>query len=146
MVAIPSRHKSLFLLIGVVVLQVLFLAIQIRRDSQGRLIRVVAGEVFDVAVDVRLNSPTFGKWTGTYLSAANFRQVWVPPGFAHGFVVLSDVAECLWKTTEYWFPELERCILWNDPDIGIEWPIESPPTLGAKDAGGRRLYEAENIS
>ena len=77
---------------------------------QGRLVRVVVGEVFDVAVDVRLNSPTFGKWSGAYLSAANHRQVWVPPGFAHGFVVLSDVAECLWKTTEYWFPELERCI------------------------------------
>ncbi|MFM0741145.1 dTDP-4-dehydrorhamnose 3,5-epimerase [Paraburkholderia xenovorans] len=118
---------------------------QVQR-SQGRLVRVVVGEVFDVAVDVRLNSPNFGKWCGTYLSAANQRQVWVPPGFAHGFVVLSEVAECLWKTTEYWFPELERCILWNDPDIGIEWPIDFAPTLGSKDAAGRRLYEAENMA
>ncbi|CAE6751447.1 dTDP-4-dehydrorhamnose 3,5-epimerase [Paraburkholderia domus] len=118
---------------------------QVQRP-QGRLVRVVVGEVFDVVVDVRLNSPNFGKWSGTCLSAANQRQVWVPPGFAHGFVVLSDTAECLWKTTEYWFPELERCILWRDPDIGIEWPIEIEPTLGAKDAAGRRLYEAENFA
>lgn len=118
---------------------------QVQRP-QGRLVQVVVGEVFDVAVDVRLKSPDFGKWCGTYLSAANHRQIWVPPGFAHGFVVLSDVAECLWKTTEYWFPELERCILWRDPDIGIEWPIDYEPTLGAKDAAGRRLYEAENIA
>jgi dTDP-4-dehydrorhamnose 3,5-epimerase len=118
---------------------------QVQRP-QGRLVRVVRGEVFDVAVDVRLNSPNFGKWSGTHLSETNQRQVWVPPGFAHGFVVLSEVAECLWKTTEYWFPELERCILWCDPDIGIEWPIEFEPTLGTKDAAGRRLYEAENIA
>lgn len=118
---------------------------QVQRP-QGRLVRVVVGEVFDVAVDVRLNSPNFGKWSGAYLSSDNYRQVWVPPGFAHGFVVLSDVAECLWKTTEYWFPELERCILWNDPDIGIEWPIGIEPILGAKDAVGRRIYEAENFA
>ena len=118
---------------------------QVQRP-QGRLLRVVSGEVFDVAVDVRLNSPNFGKWSGEYLSAANQRQIWVPPGFAHGFVVLSDVAECVWKTTEYWFPELERCILWCDPDIGIEWPIDFEPILGTKDAAGRRLYEAENIA
>lgn len=118
---------------------------QVQRP-QGRLIRVVQGEVFDVVVDVRLNSPNFGKWSGEYLSAANQRQIWVPPGFAHGFVVLSDVAECVWKTTEYWFPELERCILWCDPDIGIEWPIDFEPILGTKDAAGRRLYEAENIA
>ncbi|WP_144110507.1 dTDP-4-dehydrorhamnose 3,5-epimerase [Paraburkholderia sp. BCC1886] len=118
---------------------------QVQRP-QGRLVRVVVGEVFDVVVDVRLNSPQFGKWSGTYLSAENQRQIWVPPGFAHGFVVLSEAAECLWKTTEYWFPELERCLLWCDPDIGIEWPIDFEPTLAAKDAAGRRLYEAENIS
>jgi dTDP-4-dehydrorhamnose 3,5-epimerase len=118
---------------------------QVQRP-QGRLVRVVRGEVFDVAVDVRLNSPNFGKWTGAYLSETNQRQIWVPPGFAYGFVVLSDVAECLWKTTEYWFPELERCILWCDPDIGIEWPIDFDPILGTKDAAGRRLYEAENIA
>ena len=118
---------------------------QVQRP-QGRLMRVVVGEVFGVAVDVRLNSPNFGKWCGAHLSAANHRQIWVPPGFAHGLVVLSDVAECLWKTTEYWFPELERCILWRDPDIGIEWPIDFEPILGAKDAAGRRLYEAENIA
>jgi dTDP-4-dehydrorhamnose 3,5-epimerase len=105
----------------------------------------VVGEIFDVVVDVRLKSPNFGKWCGAYLSAENHRQVWVPPGFAHGFVVLSEVAECLWKATEYWFPELERCILWSDPDIGIEWPIGFEPIVGAKDAGGRRLYEAENM-
>ncbi|XUW87233.1 dTDP-4-dehydrorhamnose 3,5-epimerase [Burkholderia sp. M6-3] len=118
---------------------------QVQRP-QGRLMQVVAGEIFDVAVDVRLNSPNFGKWCGTHLSAENHRQIWVPPGFAHGFVVLSDVAECLWKTTEYWFPELERCILWSDPDIGIEWPIDFEPIVGAKDAAGRRLYEAENMA
>jgi len=118
---------------------------QVQRP-QGRLVRVVRGEVFDVAVDVRINSPHFGQWTGTCLSEANQRQIWVPPGFAHGFVVLSDVAECLWKTTEYWFPELERCILWCDPDIGIDWPIDFEPILGTKDAAGRRLYEAENIA
>ena len=116
---------------------------QVQRP-QGRLLQVVVGEIFDVAVDVRLNSPNFGKWCGAYLSAGNHRQVWVPPGFAHGFVVLSDVAECLWKATEYWFPELERCIVWNDPDIGIEWPIDFQPIVGAKDAAGRRLYGAEN--
>ncbi|WP_341312579.1 dTDP-4-dehydrorhamnose 3,5-epimerase [Paraburkholderia sp. IMGN_8] len=118
---------------------------QVQRP-QGRLVQVVVGEVFDIVVDVRLRSPSFGKWCGVHLSAANHRQVWVPPGFAHGFVVLSDTAECFWKTTEYWFPELERCILWCDPDIGIEWPIDFAPTLGAKDAAGRRLYEAENIA
>lgn len=118
---------------------------QVQRP-QGRLMRVVAGEIFAVAVDVRLNSPSFGKWCGANLSAVNHRQIWAPPGFAHGFVVLSAFAECLWKTTEYWFPELERCILWRDPDIGIEWPIDFEPTLGAKDAAGRRLYEAENIA
>lgn len=118
---------------------------QVQRP-QGRLFRLVVGEVFAVAVDVRLNSPNFGKWCGEYLSAANHRQMWVPPGFAHGFVVLSEAAECVWKTTEYWYPELERCLLWRDPDIGIEWPIRFTPILGAKDAAGRRLYEAENIA
>jgi dTDP-4-dehydrorhamnose 3,5-epimerase len=115
---------------------------QIQRP-QGKLVRVVAGEVFDVAVDLRSGSPTFGKWAGVHLSAANKRQVWVPAGFAHGFLVLSETAEFLYKTTDYWYPEHERSLLWNDTDIGIEWPIEGEPTLAAKDAAGRRLVDAE---
>jgi dTDP-4-dehydrorhamnose 3,5-epimerase len=115
---------------------------QIQRP-QGKLVRVVAGEVFDVAVDLRSGSPTFGKWAGVHLSAANKRQVWVPAGFAHGFLVLSETAEFLYKTTDYWYPEHERCLLWNDTDVGIEWPIEGEPTLAAKDAAGRRLVDAE---
>jgi dTDP-4-dehydrorhamnose 3,5-epimerase len=115
---------------------------QVQRP-QGRLMRVVAGEVFNVAVDIRLGSHNFGKWVGVTLSAENHCQLWVPPGFATGFVVISDAAECLWKATEYWFPELERCILWSDPDIGVEWPVDGPPILGFKDEAGKRLYEAE---
>jgi dTDP-4-dehydrorhamnose 3,5-epimerase len=115
---------------------------QIQRP-QGKLVRVVAGEVFDVAVDLRSGSPTFGKWAGVHLSAANKRQVWVPAGFAHGFLVLSETAEFLYKTTDYWFPEHERCLLWNDADVGIEWPIEGEATLAAKDAAGRRLVDAD---
>jgi dTDP-4-dehydrorhamnose 3,5-epimerase len=113
------------------------------QHPQGKLMRVVAGEVFDVAVDIRLSSHNFGKWIGVHLSAANRRQVWVPPGFAHGFVVMSDMAECLCKSTDYWFPEHERSILWSDPDIGVDWPIEFAPILAAKDEAGKRLYEAE---
>ncbi len=113
------------------------------QHAQGKLVRVVEGEVFDVAVDVRKSSPNFGKWVGVHLSADNHRQLWVPPGFAHGFVVLSESAQFLYKTTYYWFPEFERSIVWNDPEIGIEWPIDFEPLLAAKDAAGKRLSEAE---
>ena len=113
------------------------------QHPQGKLVRVVAGEVFDVAVDIRKQSPTFGKWVGVTLSADNKRQLWVPPGFAHGFVVLSDSAEFLYKTTDYWFPEFERSIAWNDPSIGIEWPVSGEPVLAAKDAAGKKLRDAE---
>ncbi|MFM0494288.1 dTDP-4-dehydrorhamnose 3,5-epimerase [Paraburkholderia caledonica] len=113
------------------------------QHAQGKLVRVVEGEVFDVAVDIRKSSPNFGKWEGLILSAQNHRQLWIPPGFAHGFVVLSDSAQFLYKTTDYWFAEHERSIIWNDVDIGIEWPINFEPMLAAKDAAGKRLSEAE---
>jgi len=113
------------------------------QHAQGKLVRVVAGEVFDVAVDVRKSSPTFGKWVGVTLSAENKRQLWVPEGFAHGFVVTSDYAEFLYKTTDYWYPEFERSLLWNDPEIGIDWPIEGLPILAAKDAAAKTLANAE---
>jgi dTDP-4-dehydrorhamnose 3,5-epimerase len=110
---------------------------------QGKLVRVVAGEVFDVAVDLRRHSPTFGRWVGAILSADNTRMFWVPPGFAHGFVVLSDRADFLYKTTEYWYPEHERTLLWNDPEVGIAWPYDGAPTLAPKDAAGAPLAAAE---
>ncbi|HVW52312.1 MAG TPA: dTDP-4-dehydrorhamnose 3,5-epimerase [Trinickia sp.] len=110
---------------------------------QGKLVRVVSGEVFDVAVDLRRNSPTFGKWAGALLSADNKRQMWIPPGFAHGFYVTSDGAEFLYKTTDYWFPEHERTLLWNDPALGIEWPLDGAPQIAAKDEAGRLLADAE---
>ena len=113
------------------------------QHPQGKLVRVVQGEVFDVAVDLRRASPTFGRWVGEHLSAENKRQLWVPPGFAHGFVVLSDSAEFLYKTTDYWYPEHERSLLWNDPAIGIEWPLDAQPLLAAKDAAAPLLREAE---
>jgi dTDP-4-dehydrorhamnose 3,5-epimerase len=113
------------------------------KQPQGKLVRVVAGAVFDVAVDIRRSSPTFGKWVGDTLSADNRRMLWIPPGFAHGFVVLTDHAEFLYKTTDYWAPEHERTIIWNDPDLAIAWPTSGAPTLAAKDAAGRRLAEAE---
>ena len=116
------------------------------RQPQGKLVRVVAGEVFDVAVDVRASSPSFGKWVGMTLSADNCRQAWIPAGFAHGFVVLSETAEFLYKTTDYWAPEHERCIAWNDPAIGIEWPLDGAPLLSAKDQLGKLLADAETFA
>jgi dTDP-4-dehydrorhamnose 3,5-epimerase len=113
------------------------------QHPQGKLVRVVQGAVFDVAVDLRKSSSTFGKWVGEVLSADNNKQLWVPPGFAHGFVVLSDSAEFLYKTTDYWFPEHERSLLWSDPTVAIDWPIDFAPQLAAKDAAGMLLAEAE---
>jgi len=115
------------------------------QHPQGKLVRAVQGSVFDVAVDLRKSSPTFGRWVGTVLSAENHLQLWVPPGFAHGFVVLSESAEFLYKTTDYWYPEHERSLLWNDPEIGIEWPIDSTPQLAAKDLAGKLLAEADKF-
>ena len=111
--------------------------------AQGKLVRVVQGEVFDVAVDLRRASSTFGRWVGVRLSADNQKQLWIPPGFAHGFVVLSESAEFLYKTTDYWHPEHERSLLWNDPAIGIDWPIDFAPQLAAKDAAGKPLAQAD---
>lgn len=113
------------------------------KQAQGKLVRVVTGEVFDVAVDIRKSSPRFGQWTGVVLSAENQRQLWIPPGFAHGFVVLSDKAEFLYKTTDYWAPEYERSLQWNDPAIGIEWAIQGEPVMSAKDQQGKLLADAE---
>ena len=113
------------------------------QQPQGKLVRVVAGEVFDVAVDLRKSSPSFGRWFGTHLSAQNQHQLWIPEGFAHGFVVLSETAEFLYKTTDYYAPEHERSLLWNDPELGIEWPFDEPPQLSAKDQAGKRLSDAE---
>jgi dTDP-4-dehydrorhamnose 3,5-epimerase len=113
------------------------------RQPQGKLIRVIAGEIFDVAVDIRRGSPTFGKWEGARLSAESKAMLWVPIGFAHGFCVLSDFAEVLYKATEFYAPEHERCILWNDPEIGIEWPLSGAPLLSAKDAAGLPLRDAQ---
>lgn len=115
---------------------------QIERP-QGKLVRVVVGEVFDVAVDIRKSSPTFGKWVGFTLSAANARMAWIPPGFAHGFLTLSESAEFLYKTTDYWYPEHERTILWNDPTLGIAWPQIDDPILSPKDQAGIVLSNAE---
>jgi len=111
--------------------------------AQGKLVRVAQGEVFDVAVDIRRSSVNFGKWVGVHLSEENHRQLWVPPGFAHGFVVLSKTAQFLYKTTDYWYREHERCIVWNDPAIGIEWPGDFELLLAEKDVAGKRLSEAE---
>jgi len=116
---------------------------QLPPKSQGKLVRVVSGEVFDVAVDLRKSSSTFGKWVGAILSAENKHQLWIPEGFAHGFVVLSDSSEFLYKTTNYYAPDYERCILWNDPDIGIQWPLEVRPMLSKKDQAGDAFLCAE---
>jgi dTDP-4-dehydrorhamnose 3,5-epimerase len=113
------------------------------QNAQGKLVRVVQGEVFDVAVDLRRSSHTFGKWVGVTLSAQNKRQLWVPGGFAHGFVVTSEAAEFLYKTTDFWYPEYERTLLWNDPALAIDWPLEGEPILAAKDREGILLKDAE---
>jgi dTDP-4-dehydrorhamnose 3,5-epimerase len=112
-------------------------------QPQGKLVRVVTGEVFDVAVDLRRASPTFGRWVGERLSGDNKRILWIPPGFGHGFLVLSESADFLYKTTDYYAPEHERVIAWNDPDLAITWPLEGAPTLSARDAVGARLRDAE---
>ena len=113
------------------------------QQPQGKLVRVVAGEVYDVAVDIRRSSPTFGKWVGAHLSADNKAQFWVPAGFAHGFVVLSESAEFLYKTTDYYAPEYERCIAWDDATLAIDWRYQGTPNLSAKDAQGLPLAQAE---
>ncbi len=117
------------------------------QQTQGKLLRVVVGEIFDVAVDMRKSSPTFGQWVGCILSAENKRQFWVPPGLAHGFLVTSDIAEVLYKTTDYYAPNYERSLLWNDPEVGIDWPLEGiTPILSAKDQAGQPLQTAEFFS
>lgn len=116
------------------------------QQPQGKQVRVVQGEVFDVAIDIRKSSPTFGKWVGEILSADNKKQLWVPEGFAHGFVVLSDTAEFLYKTTDYYAPEYERSILWNDPAIAVKWPIIGEPILSIKDQQAKTLAIAEHFA
>ena len=116
------------------------------QQAQGKLVRVVQGEVFDVVVDIRKSSSTFGQWVGQILSAENKKQLWVPEGFAHGFVVLSDTAEFLYKTTDYYAPEFERSIAWNDPTIAIKWPLLDAPILSAKDQQAKPLATAEHFA
>ncbi|CUJ56132.1 dTDP-4-dehydrorhamnose 3,5-epimerase [Achromobacter xylosoxidans] len=116
------------------------------QQTQGKLVRAVVGTVFDVAVDLRRSSPTFGKWVGVLLSAENKHQLWVPEGFGHGFAVLSERAEFLYKTTDYYAPQYERCVLWNDPELGIDWQLDQSPTLSAKDQVGMPLDRAEVFS
>jgi dTDP-4-dehydrorhamnose 3,5-epimerase len=117
------------------------------RQPQGKLVRVIAGEVLDIAVDIRKSSPNFGDWVGVNLSAENKKMLWIPKGFAHGFVVLSDSAEFLYKTTDYWAPEHERCIIWNDPDLAIDWQLAgATPLLSAKDQAGKLLRDAETFA
>jgi dTDP-4-dehydrorhamnose 3,5-epimerase len=113
------------------------------QHPQGKLVRVVQGEVFDVAVDLRRSSASFGQWAGVHLTADNHRQLWVPPGFAHGFVVLSESADFLYKTTDYWYPEYERSLLWSDPAVGIKWPFDFEPQLAPKDAAAKLLAQAD---
>ncbi len=114
-------------------------------QAQGKLVRVTQGEVFDVAVDLRASSATFGQWEGTKLSAENKRQMWIPPGFAHGFLVLSETAEFLYKTTDFYAPQFECCLKWDDPTIGIEWPLQDTPILSAKDQLGLCLHDAKKF-
>ena len=115
------------------------------RQAQGKVVRVVSGEIFDVGVDMRRSSPTFGRWVGVRLSAENKKLLWIPPGFAHGFYVLSEWAEVIYKATDYYAPAWERCLLWNDPALGIEWPLINgqPPLLSKKDSHGKLLSESE---
>lgn len=113
------------------------------RQPQGKLMRVATGEIFDVVVDLRRSSPMFGKWVGERLSAENRKMIWVPEGFAHGFAVLSDYADFLYKTTDYWAPQFERTLLWNDSELAIDWPLAGEPILAAKDRAGKPLSEAE---
>ena len=113
------------------------------QQPQGKLVRSVVGEVFDVVVDIRRSSPTFGQWVGEYLSADNKKMMWIPAGLAHGFSVLSDYADFLYKTTDYWAPQHERTLLWNDPELAIAWPLAGEPILAVKDRAGKRLSEAE---
>ena len=113
------------------------------KQAQGKLVRVAVGEVFDVAVNLQRGHPEYGRWTGSLLSGKNMRQMWIPPGFAHGFVVLSEQAHFLYKTTDYYAPEFERSLIWNDPDVAIDWPIDGTPILAAKDANAPRLQDAD---
>jgi dTDP-4-dehydrorhamnose 3,5-epimerase len=113
------------------------------QQPQGKLVRAIAGTILDVAVDIRKSSPTFGQWVSCLLSAENKRQLWIPPGFAHGFLVISEAAEVLYKTTDYYAPQHERCLLWNDPDIAIDWPLSAPPVLSDKDKAGQPLKTAQ---
>ena len=116
---------------------------QLPPAAQGKLVRCVSGEVFDVAVDLRRESPTLGRWFGVQISAENKREVWIPEGFAHGFLVLSEFAEFLYKTTNYYAPQFERAVVWNDPDLAIDWPLSAPPLLSNKDAAAPRFIDAE---
>jgi dTDP-4-dehydrorhamnose 3,5-epimerase len=113
------------------------------QHAQGKLVRVTQGSIFDVVVDLRRSSPTFGRWCGQVLGADRHEQLWIPPGLAHGFAVLSETAEVLYKTTDYWYPEHERVLLWNDPALGIAWPIDGAPLLAAKDEAGKPLAQAD---
>ena len=116
---------------------------QLPPHAQGKLVRVTSGEVFDVAVDIRKGSPTFGQWVGEILSESNKRQLWIPPGFAHGFVTLSDSADFVYKTSDFYTPTAERCIMWNDPQIGIDWPLTVAPQVSAKDTQGLPFAQAD---
>jgi dTDP-4-dehydrorhamnose 3,5-epimerase len=116
------------------------------QQPQGKLVRVVIGAIYDVAVDIRKSSPTFGQWVGRFLTAENKQQLWVPPGFAHGFLVVSEVAEVLYKATDFYAPQHERSIRWDDPELNIQWPLEGEPTLSAKDQAGQSFRDAEVFS